>query len=534
MRETIDRMLAAIREYLAKMPRKNKIQMAVLALFVIILAVIVVSLLTQTKWALLPNTGDPTTTSHIYTALREMGIPVDPRGNLLYVPEKQLEDARMQLVNLGLLGTHGFTYDMFAEASGFGVSSEHAKKAYDFQLGDHIATQLKRSSRIQDALVIVHSGESSAFRIQSNIRRPTVSVHLSLIGGGSLSQGEVNAVADVVKGSVPGIAYDDISIVDTDLKSYRAGDANSDFDTLYGQRMQYQNKLIEQTKTNVEQLLAPIYDISNMRILPNIILNFDNIVISQVEFFPPIPGNEDGIVRSMEEVYEMSRRWSDAEGIPGTDSNAMGTTPGYPWGDLDERDEYRRTMRSRNYDINETRTAIDVAQGKIEEFTIGILINSEIEEVDEDYTTQLTDLVSKAIGISPASISIQHMPFSFFDTTWQDMLEARDAEAARARMDRLIEQILMYGTILMLAVMVIMLVRSVLRTFRPPPEPEEVLVAAGAGGMDIIIGDEDSAERTLEDLELTPKSAGLEQIERFIDKDAATVAQLLRNWLSDE
>jgi len=533
MRETIERMLTSIREYLAKMPRKNKIQMVVLALFVIVLAIVVVSLLTRTKWVLLSGTGDATSTSHVYSALQEMGIPVDPRGNLLYVPEKQLDDARMRLREQNLLGSAGLSFDMFGDAAGFGVSSAHEAKIYEFMLGDHIATLLERSPRIQQALVIAYYGESSAFRIQSNIRKPTASVHL-VLNGGSLSPQEAQSVADVVKNAIPGIEYDDIGIVDSDLKSYRVGDSGLDFESVFNDRMAFQNKITEQTKQNVEQLLRPIYDLSNIRVQPNIILNFDDIVISQVEYFPPIPGNEDGIIRSMEEVYEMSRRWSDAEGIPGTDSNAMGSTPQYPWGDLDERDEYRRTMRSLNYDINETRTAINVAQGKIEKFSIGILINSEIEEVDEEFRTELTALVSKAVGIAPAEIEITYLPFSFYDTSFADALAAREAEAARARMDRLIEQILMYGTILMLAIMVIMLVRSVVKTLRPPPEPEEVLIAAGEGGMDIIIGDDDSGEKLLEDLELTTKSAGLEQIERFIDKDAATVAQLLRNWLSDD
>ena len=534
MRETIDRMLASIREYLAKMPRKNKIQMVVLALFVIVLAIVVVSLLSRTKWVLLSGTGDATSTSHVYSALQEMGIPVDPRGNTLYVPERQLDDARMRLREQGLLGTHGFNLDMFADAAGFGVNAEHQRKTYDIMLGDHISTILKRSNRIQEALVIVSSGDTSTFRIQSNIRRPKASVNLMLAGGGRLTQEEVNGIADIVKGAVPGIEYEDISIVDSDLRSYRPGDASLDFDTMYNLRISYENRLMDQANTSVIHMLAPIYDPSNLRVQSTVRLNFDNIMISMVEFFPPIPGSEEGLVRSMEEVYEMSRRWSDAEGIPGTDSNAMGTTPQYPWGDLDERDEYRRSMRSINYDLNETRTAIDVDKGKIDEFTISVLINSEIEEVDEDYTIELRELISKAVGVAPGNISIQHMPFSFIDTTWQDMLDERAAQEARARMDRLIEQILMYGTILMLAIMVIMLVRSVVRTLKPPPEPEEALIAVGDGGMDIIIGDDDAGEKLLEDLELTTKSAGLEQIERFIDKDAATVAQLLRNWLSDD
>ena len=535
MRETINRMLAGIREYLAKMPKKNKIQMVVLALFVIVLAIVVVSLLTRTKWVLLPNTGDAVSTSHIYAALDEMNVPTDVRGNLIYVPEKMLGDVQMRLRERNLLGTPGFNFELFEGSAGFGVSSDYARKSFDYQVGDHLATVLMQSPRIQSALVMVTSAESSPFRVQPNVKRASASVNLVLAGGGTLTQPEVQGIADIVKTAIPGIEYEDIAIVDNELRSYRVGDETQDFDTIYNQRVGYQNRLIEQVKMQAEQLISPIYGMSNIRIQPTIRLNFDDIAINKVEFFPPIPGETEGIVRSLERIFEISRDMRNAEGIPGTDTNGLGSTE-YPWGSYDDSSLYRRDVEKLNYDINETRTSINVAQGKIDEFSISVLINSDTEAtgIDEDFTTELRDLVAKAVGVAPGNISIQHIHFGHVDTTFADMLAAREAEAARARMDRIIEQILMYGTIILLAVMVIMLVRTVLRTFRPPPEPEEVLVAAGAGGMDIIIGDEDGIDKEFEEVDIKTKSAGLEQIERFIDKDASVVAQLLRNWLSDE
>jgi flagellar biosynthesis/type III secretory pathway M-ring protein FliF/YscJ len=64
-----------------------------------------------------------------------------------------------------------------------------------------------------------------------------------------------------------------------------------------------------------------------------------------------------------------------------------------------------------------------------------------------------------------------------------------------------------------------------------------VLIAAGPDGIDILLDDDEEKEldaREYEDVSLTTKSPGLEQIEKFIDKDAVSVAQLLRNWLSDD
>jgi len=90
--------------------------------------------------------------------------------------------------------------------------------------------------------------------------------------------------------------------------------------------------------------------------------------------------------------------------------------------------------------------------------------------------------------------------------------------------------------ILLLGLAFITLVRTIVKTVKPPAEPEPVL-ADGVMGIDYIAGDDDEVtdiSRFEEEVELQTKSTGLEQIERFIDKDPVAVAQLLRNWLTDE
>jgi len=534
MRETVDRMWAQIREYLAKMPRKNRVQMAILAIIVVTLAIIVVSLVTRTNWVLLPGTGDSTSTSHVYSALNEMGVPNRVEGNSIYVPEDRLGDAQMRLREQGLLGTTDFDRGTYLpDASGFGVSSDHAKQLYDAQRGADIRTQIMLSPRIHNALVLITSGETSPFRIQTNARRAQATVVLTLSGGGMLSQAEAQTIGEIVRTGVPGIAYEDISISDSELNFYRVGDPSQDLDMEIGQRAALQNRLTGELQMQVEQLLAPIFGITNVKVQPNVKLNFDRIVTEEVEFAPPIAGEMDGIIRSSEEIYENTRRWADAEGIPGTDSNALGTVE-YPYGTLDDLDEYRRAVISRNYEINETRRVIEHERGSIESLSLAVLINSEVEGVDQDYSAEVTDLVAKAIGVAPVNVSVQQIPFTYVDTTLQDMMEAMEAQDAAARSQRLIDQILMYAVILLLGIMLILFVRTILKAFKPPPAPEPILVAEGPGGVDLIVDDEGIEEREYVDVDLQSKSAGLEQIERFIDKDSASVAQLLRNWLSDD
>jgi len=535
MRETAIRLWTQFREWFAKMPKGRKIQLAILSVFVIVLSIIVTSLLTRTVWVPIPGTGDPINTSHIYEALVEMNFPVRPVGNRVEVPQERLSEAQMLLRNEGFLGTTNFNDNILQDATGFGITDRHAGVLYARQTAQDIRTQLMRNERVTDALVIVNPGERTPFRTQLNTNQATASVMLTLRGGGRLSQTEAQTVADIVRTAIPGIEYENITIADSDLIQYRIGEAGQDIQEVFAQRELLETRLTNDLQESVYQLLSPVFGLSNIRVQPRVRLNFDSVDIEQIEFFPPIAGEMEGIVRSSEHLHEMSRRWSNAEGIPGTDSNNMGTVE-YPWGTLDDNDMYRRAILQNNYDINQTITQIQRQEGTIEYLSIAVNINRDIEDVEEDFTEEVIDLVSKAVGTSPNNISVHLLPFAHPDTTWEDAQAAQDALDREARNRWLFETILMYAVIALLVVMVMLLGRTIVKAVKPPPEPEPVLIAAGPDGIDMLIGDEDEGDeaKEYEDVELHTKSPGLEQIERFIDKDSASVAQLLRNWLSDE
>jgi len=458
-------------------------------------------------------------------------------NNRVEVPRDRLGEATLRLQDQGVLGAGDFNYGIMGDAVGFGTTDNHARQLYNAQLAANIRRILMENPRVSNALVIVSQAETSPFRIHANASQATATITLTLRGGGRLAPTEAQAVAELVRTSVPGILLENISITDSDFYHYRiTGDADQDLDVILGHRLSYTNRLNSEFKMQVEQMLQPIFGLENIRVQPNVKINWDNMTTDKVEFDPPIPGEMDGIIRSMEHVHEMSRRWLDAEGIPGTDTNAMGTAE-YPWGPLDENDVYRRTIISNNYDINQTITQIEHAAGTISELTIGIFINALAEGAGEDFTAEIAETIATTLGISTGRISVRMIPFSHVDTSLEEMFERQRQEEIAARNRELFNTILMYATIILLGVMVMLLGRSIVRAVTPPPEPEPMLIAAGPDGIDFIIDDDTEIgdrESALEEIDLHSKSPGLEQIERFIDKDSASVAQLLRNWLSDE
>lgn len=533
MRETLDRMIASLREYFSKMTPQMRRRLLILASAIIVLAIVIVAFLSRTRWVPLPGTANFVDPSAIAQTLAEIGIPTRHDGLIVLVPEGDGEAAMTHLQDRGLVSESTFSNSYMEDASGFGVSSAHAKELYDLQTGDNIRTMLLQNPRIQNAHVIVNSGETSPFRIQTNTRAATASVQVTLNDGGTLSQNEAQTIANTVRGAVPGIEYENIYISDNRLNNYSAGDGTQSLETELDMRILTENRLMEQFKARVEQLLSPIYGMENLKVQPYVKLNFDTVVINKIEFEPPIPGNEEGMLRTSEEIYERSRAWADAEGIPGTDTNGMGTAE-YPYGEFGPDDYYMRDVIRLNYELNETRTAIEAERGKIEELSVTVLINSQYMGEDvtpPEFTAEVIDMVSKGIGVSPMLVSVQHVPFKEANEAYERWLAEMEAEQSRQFRNWLIEQILKYGTIITLIVMVFMLIRMILKGAQPVIE-EELVPAEGPGGIDLLI--DEAVDKEYEDVDLHAKSAGLEQIERFIDKDAAAVTQLLRNWLTEE
>ena len=528
MRAFLENMLRQIRDFFGKLSRKDKIRLGILAAAVIILAIVVVSLVSRTNYVVLYTAQSDSEAGVVYDALVEMNEPAKVEGRQVLVPEDRADVLRVQLAAQGVLESDDMSYDFLNSAAGFNITESHAKKLYDAQLGLEIRTQILKIEKVQSAIVNVSSGDFTPYVVTTGVREPVAAVMLTVRGGGMLTGAEAQVIADLVKANVQGIKYENISITDSKLNKYNFGEGSVDLGTEINSRIALQNLLQQQIQENGEQIVMPIFGPENTQITANVKLNFDKKTTESVEFFPPIAGEMDGIVRSSSELYENQRNAAAAEGIPGTDSNGMGTVE-YPYATLQDGDEYRRSVIEKNYEIDETRTMIEHEQGVVESVSVSVLIDK--EAVEEDYTVEVANLVSKGLGIPIENIAVEHVPFTYHGIDYEQMKAEMEAYEAQQRRMEIVRLVLMWAVILLLGLAFISLIRAIVRAIKGP-EPEELALAEG--GIDYL-ADEDLAEEAFEDeVELNTKSTALEQIERFIDKDPGAVAQLLRNWLTDD
>ena len=533
MRAFIDRMWTQLREYWGNMSRGSKIRLGILSLLVITLAIVAVTLFSQTTYATLHTAQDQAEVGNIQAALREMGVSFRRDGLRILVPEDKVLEVKADLAAQGVLGQGTPDRSIGQGASGFAVTDAHAKWLYAAQDSEDIRKAILTSPRISSATVTVKPGETSPFRIQSGVKAATAAIMVTVSGGGKLSSTEAQAIAEHVRGVVPGIEYENISITDSNLNHYKVGELTMDFGTEMDTCMALKNMLQGQTQMQVEQLISPIFGVDNIEVAVTVILNWDKVIRESVKFDPPVAGELDGIARSTSDLWEASRKDDEAAGIPGTDSNAMGTVE-YPYGTLEAGELYEKMLSEKNYEINEMREVIEKAEGTIEYINVAVTINE--RAVEEDYTEQVRNLISRLLGINPVNVAVERMPFDYPDTSLADAQQTLAEQEAQNRRQELTKTIIMWSVILLLGIMLMLMIITIARAVKPPePEPAPVLIGAG---IDYIAGDgddfEDIDEPEYEEVELQKKSTGLEQIERFIDKDPAAVAALLRNWLTDE
>ena len=536
MRATLERMLTQIREYFGKLSRRSRILIGVLTLVVIAIAVVAVVFLSRTNYVVLTTAQTPAEAGDIYNALTDMGVPAKVEGTRVLVPENRAGELGAILSSAGVMGPTAPSLEILNLAASFNVTDSHAKKLYEYQRANDIRTLVMQSDRIQNAIVIVNAGQSSTFARIQNTNMATCAVMLTINNAATLTDGEAQAIAEIVSNSVQGIKYENITITDSNLHRYKIGDdlPEESFDDVIGSRLTLKNLIQKQLQEQGEQLLIPIFGMRNVEVGVRVELDFDKVVIESVKFDPPVAGEEDGIARSSSDIWEAVRKDPIAEGIPGTDTNAMGTIE-YPYGTLNDNDYYARMVRERNYEINETRTLIEKEQGKIESLYISVTVNSLATE--EDYTTQVTNLISRGMGIPLANVAVERLPFSHKDTSLQDMFDRWKEYDEQLKRQELIEMIITGAVILLLGIAIVVLVGTIWKGTRPVPEPVPVPADGPTGMFDFIVGDEEEAgvsEDGVDEIGVQKKSTGLEQIERFIDKDPAAVAQLLRNWLTDE
>ena len=153
-------------------------------------------------------------------------------------------------------------------------------------------------------------------------------------------------------------------------------------DTAANSKIEFEEILKKQIQTQCEQFLSPLFDSSNFRVTTSLILNFDRVSETQVEFAPPSAEAMRGVIRdqSLREFQNVVEYYSE---------------------------EYWERIIDNNNEISGIIDSIEREQGVVESINVAILIVEIDSTVLGVYHLELMgEYIAKILGIYRDSVTI--------------------------------------------------------------------------------------------------------------------------------
>ena len=484
----------------------------------------------------------------VTTILESNGIDykMDPRTGALLVPSEQVYDARLKLAAEGVTDRQTMGYELLDQERGLGTSQFMETISYRRGLEGELARTVASMRGVRNARVHLAIPERSVF--VRDARDPSASVFLEVFAGRRPEQEQINAIVNLVAGSVPMMSKEHVTVVDQNGNLLTGKESQSTADQMADQ-YEYTAKVEERLTRRVASLIAPIVGDGRYRAEVSADLDFSSVEQAE-ELFNP----EQQAVRSERELTE--QRAAGAQGgIPGALANqppADATVPEQAAGaDGEEAAPQPVNVRresTRNYEMDRTVSYRRQELGRVKRVTVALAVD-DMKVVDpqtgevsyepwpEQELQRLSMLVRDAVGYSAArgdSVTVMNTAFA--------PEEAVEFEAPafweQPWFWDLMKQVLAGLVIL---VLVLGLLRPTLKSLSGGGQRERGLDSGsggGYGGLDDIEGGDElrKAMSAQDDLLLPGATDGydrqLNALKGLIAEDPARVAQVMRQWVN--
>ena len=288
-----------------------------------IIAVLVLKLGTNTDYSTLFTGLNQEEAQEVVALLQEEGVDYrfNDKDGAIRVPAVKADQTRAELLSKGYPKS-GFTYDMYRNNAGL-MTTESDKKQYTlYDLQDRLAGVIRNFSSVRDAAVFITPGEDHTYVLDSgNVVEARATVIVTMEEGASLTDGQVKAIRNAVSHAVQGLSIDAVAIEDQFGNNYTAQDGITDVQDISALKMRLEEQTNNKIRTQVMQVLIPLFGEENIRVSVNSIVNMDRTYTDSTNY----SGEEDGEGIIGDRVFEQEIiRGGDetAGGTVGTPSNA--------------------------------------------------------------------------------------------------------------------------------------------------------------------------------------------------------------------
>ncbi|MCB1760774.1 MAG: flagellar M-ring protein FliF [Gammaproteobacteria bacterium] len=483
--------------------------------------------------------------AQIVEALQQANIPfkVDESTGAVMVVSGKLQEARMKLAGQGLPHSDSLGFEMLQQEAGFGTSRAMEAARFHRALEGELAKTIVTLASIDNARVHIARPKQSVFLRER--KKPSASIVVKLRAGRSLEKAQVAAITHLVASSVPELESSQVTVVDH-KGNMLSGEEQSREMMLTASQFEYTKQQEEHYRSRIENILAPILGLDNIRAQVTAELDFTVTEKTSESFNPDLPA-----LRS-EQVDEKASRLGAAQGVPGALSNqppAAGTAPEVATGaTAEEANSQLNTSKraTRNFELDKTVSHTRLASGNVRRLSVAVVVNDrlsvngdEIRGVERtpEEINRITQLVKEAIGFNVArGDSVRVINASFMAPEKMEPLP----EIAIWEQPWVWDVAKQVGGVLLVLILIFFVLRPTMHRLTSPPvsadsraEGEEGEGEGGEGGQQAALaaGGAGSAFR-LPGPEAYQDT--LDAARQMVNEDPKRVAQVVRSWIAED
>ena len=438
--------------------------------------------------------------AQVVQALETGGISyaIDNGTGAITVAEDDIYRARMLVASdAGLAAPQGASemLDAIPLGSSRTLEGERLRLAREREL----MLTIREIDGIEAVRVHLATPERSVFVRSTN--PPSASVMVRLVTGRSLSQAQVEAIVNLVSGSVPGMTADAVRVVDQNGRLLSMA-RDSELEGLVLQR-EFEAKL----QSQLASLLTPLLGDGNFSSQVQVELDQSEVTSARETY------DKEGAIRSESErsaVRMASRRPGGVPGVPANtpppDANLLDGPP-QPDAEPAAQDANETAQPvpgdtekavQRNFELDREVAVTAKRAGGLTKLSVAVAVSQEAMVAAAPLTTEeLQALVSAAVGASEARGDMVKVVVSAF--------ESREMQPMAFYEESWFAQVLRYGSGLLAVLMVLLLaVRPLIARTKPKADKKQIEAEGKeAIGSDV---DGDAADPALARANVDPES----------------------------
>lgn len=517
MSESISKIINQFKEFWNGLDSSQKKRIYITSAILSVAVAISVIFVSRPNYMVLVSGADRKEVGEMASILEENRIryKIENGGSDILILASDNDRAQVILAQEGY-PKGGMTFEDAIGMIGITTTESDKKQIWHRQKTSDLERKLKMLDNIEDASVTLALPEKSIF-LTSDIDKSKPTAWVRVKPTEPLNSEQVKGIVMLVSRSVEGLDPADITVVDNNLNIL-----NDQYKDEYIEAISIQEEMRLKKAYELEQRVMKYFSVGQfdnfdtLRVVANPYLDFNKLKSTSRILSNPEGMNGGAVISSQERRERLEN--AETGGVPGTDSNP-GETPLYQVSG-NGNSEYRSDEKSVNYDYDETLKEEEKAIGYLvpERSTMAISLwygqrVTDDEKLSDDFLEQVKNAASTATGIPARNISVHKYKI------------APKEEVSIPVSDKIRDIVEQYGFIIMLIVLTAGLLIAVIPRKDRLAEYPQVAVAVEGPQVE---------ESKMEELKFEDGSEIKRQIDKFVRQKPEAVAQLLRNWLTED